>query len=289
LPSVSRFAEVPGRLRIVVAVDEIDAVSGQLWMLDTLGIEERPTDDPNLVELVAGFDLAEQADAAATHFDRFTVVEEIHNHEQLLAAWREHASPMKAGNRIVVRPPWVGYDLQPCDLVLHIDPGPVFGSGSHETTRLALAELEVSLEGNERVLDVGCGSGVLAIAAARLGAVDVVAVDIDPAAPDITMSNARRNGVTEFIAASDRPLSDVDGVFNVVVANILAVVLIELGPELVSRVAENGRLVLAGLLRRQIDDVVSAMSPLRTLHETSAPGHDGTGDPDSDWVCLVLG
>lgn len=294
-PAVSRFAAVPGRLRIMVHPNEIDAVSGELWMLDTLGIEERDGDSPDgQVELVAGFALATEADQAAARLNRFCVVEEIHDNEQLLATWREHASPVRAGHRIVVRPPWIGYDVEPCDLVLHIDPGPVFGSGSHATTQLALAELEVALEGNERVLDVGCGSGVLSVAAARLGAIDVVAIDIEASAAHTTDTNARRNGVSEFIAASATPLAGIDGSFDVVVANILASVLVELGPDLVTRVSQHGRdghegrLILAGLLRSQIDDVMAAV-PLRLLHTTSAIGHDGRADPANDWVCLTLG
>ena len=119
-----------------------------------------------------------------------------------------------------------------------IDPGRAFGSGSHPSTLLALAALEALVLPGSTVLDVGCGSGVLAVAAARLGAGRVVAIDIDPAAHEATLDNAARNGVAVEVSAT--PLGEVAGRFDVVVANLLAPTLVELAAPLGERVGEQG-------------------------------------------------
>ncbi|MDG2114581.1 MAG: 50S ribosomal protein L11 methyltransferase [Actinomycetota bacterium] len=268
------------RLRLAVAPDEVDVLSGELWALGTIGIQEEQSAEG--VVLYAGFTSAQDADRAAGLLGRFAVLEEFGSRDYL-DGWREHAEVQRAGNRIVVRPPWVGHDVEPVELVLHIEPGRSFGSGSHPSTRLALAELERVLEGNERVLDVGCGSGILAVAAARLGAVDVVGVDIDPDAPRLTHDNARRNGVADLVAASTTPLAEVGGTFDVVVANMLAPTLRELGTEMVARVRPGGRLVLAGLLVDQVDGVVDACVDLPLLTRHACEPQQGT------WVAITLG
>ena len=277
---VGEISRQQARLRFEVSAAEADVVSGELWALGTIGIEEQQT--PSGVVLLAGFASAQDADRVAGLLGRFTVLEEFGSGDYL-DRWREYATVQRAGNRIVVRPPWVPHDVQPVELVLHIEPGRSFGSGSHPSTRLALAALEQVLEGNERVLDVGCGSGVLSVAAARLGAVDVVAIDIDPDAPRLTLDNARRNGVGAYITASNRTLAEVTGRFEVVVANMLAVTLRELGPELVSRVKPGRRLILAGLLAHQAESVAAACAPLKLLKVSPCPVSEG------EWVGLTLG
>ena len=141
------------------------------------------------------------------------------------------------------------------ELVLRIDPGLAFGTGSHATTRLVLRFLEQQIRGGERVLDYGCGSGVLGIAAAKLGAAGVVAIDIDPQAVVVTHENSRANGVR--IDAS-LPEALPAGRYDVIVANILAQPLIELAPTLASLAERGARLALAGILESQADEVVKA-------------------------------
>ena len=268
------------RLKIKVAFEEADIVSGELWALGSIGIEEQHQTEG--VVLLAGFNSAIEADKAAARLGRFAVLEEFGSRDYM-DGWRDHATVERCGNRIVIRPPWVDHDPEPGDLVLHIDPHRSFGSGSHPSTRLALTELEVILEGNERVLDVGCGSGVLAVGAARLGAVEVIAIDIDIDAPKVTADNASRNGVRAYVQASNSPLADIEGTFDIVVANMLAPTLRELGAELVARVGPAKRLILAGLLESQVADVVSCCAPLKMLATRRCEPEQG------DWVAVTLG
>jgi ribosomal protein L11 methyltransferase len=168
---------------------------------------------------------------------------------------------------------WIGasWHAAPADaLLVRIDPGLAFGTGSHPTTRLVLDFLEKGMRGGERVLDYGCGSGVLAIAAARLGAGAVDAVDIDPVAVEVARANARANSVEVGCSlAHDLPPRH----YQVVVANILARPLIELADVLIAHTAPGGRIALAGLLDGQAEEVAR---PYRSAFriERSA-GEDG--------------
>lgn len=162
-------------------------------------------------------------------------------------------SPLEVGKRL-----WVGasWHQPPRDrLVVRIDPGLAFGTGSHPSTRLTLQYLEQQIRGGERVLDYGCGSGILAIAAARLGAVQVDAVDIDPGAIETTTANAQVNAVAVRTALTD---ALPPATYDLVLANILAQPLIVLAPLLAGRVAPGGRIALAGLLDAQAAEVAAA-------------------------------
>ena len=139
--------------------------------------------------------------------------------------------------------------------VIRIDPGLAFGTGSHPTTKLVLRFLERTLRGGERVLDYGCGSGLLAIAAAKLGAAQVAAVDIDPQAVDVTRENAQANHVA---LSASLPEALAPGSYDVIVANILAQPLIDLAPVLTERAEQGARLALAGVLHSQAADVAKA-------------------------------
>jgi len=139
--------------------------------------------------------------------------------------------------------------------VVRIDPGLAFGTGSHPTTRLVLAFLERTLSGGERVLDYGCGSGILAIAAAKLGAARVDAVDVDPKAIEVTRENARANAVA---VSACLPEALAPGRYDVLVANILAQPLIVLAPLIAARTERGARIALAGVLESQAEEVAQA-------------------------------
>ena len=174
---------------------------------------------------------------------------------------------------------WIGatWHQAPADaaVVLRIDPGLAFGTGSHPTTRLVLRFLDEEIKGGERVLDYGCGSGILAIAAARLGAGEVHAVDIDPVAVDVARDNARANSV-------DISCSLASGLaarhYQVVVANILARPLIDLAQVLRERVAPGGLIALAGVLEDQAEEVASAYRPAFDI---------GRVDGEQGWALLA--
>jgi ribosomal protein L11 methyltransferase len=186
--------------------------------------------------------------------------------DSVLDTWRDWAEPVRAG-RIVVHPAWLPpQEQRDGDIVIVVDPGRAFGSGSHPSTRLALAALERHVRPGDTVLDVGCGSGVLAIAAALLGASRVHAVDIDPLAIVVTAANAARNGVTVHTRTAPADL---------VVANIGAAALTELAPTI-----DGATVVLSGLLAEQADAVVAAYVDA---------GYDEIERPQEDgWVAPVL-
>ena len=144
------------------------------------------------------------------------------------------------------------------DIVLTIDPENAFGSGDHETTRLVLAFLDERIQGEERVLDVGCGSGILSIAAVGLGAASSRAIDIEDDAVLVTERNAALNGVAQYVRASTTPLSEIEGVYDVVLANIETRVLVQMPDSLRARVAPNGLLVLSGILRKEWEQLRAA-------------------------------
>ncbi|MCL4156276.1 UNVERIFIED_CONTAM: hypothetical protein GTU68_027407, partial [Idotea baltica] len=169
----------------------------------------------------------------------------------------------RVASDIVIEPPWLASISTPEDLVVSLDPGLAWGHGSHPSTRLVAEELASRrpLTGKS-MLDVGCGSGVLSILGALLGLHEVVAIDIEPQAVEATLANAVVNGVEARIEVSTTALSQVQGTFDVIVANIGALTLIDLAPQLVERMSSQGLLVLSGLLEEQADEVVAAYSGL---------------------------
>lgn len=216
--AVSEVSAGPGRVRLTADVLDLGAVGGR-WPLEVV----EPDSD--------------------THLD----------------AWRAWAAPQRAGQHLLLQPAWLPpTQHEPDDVVVVLDPGRSFGSGSHVSTRLVLGVLEHEVAGGEDLLDVGCGSGVLAVTSCLLGVRRSVAVDVDPAAVEATAANAVRNGVGDRVTAVVGEVADVAGTFDLVVANIGLRVLLAASPDLVARVRPGGLLVLAGLLSDQADDVVAA-------------------------------
>jgi ribosomal protein L11 methyltransferase len=162
-------------------------------------------------------------------------------------------APIEIGARLWVGPSW--HEPPAGRAAVRIDPGLAFGTGAHPTTKLVLDFLEKTIQGGERVLDYGCGSGILTIAAAKLGAARVDGVDIDPQAVETATANARANGV-DLRAA--RPEALAAAVYDIVVSNILAQPLIALAPLLAARTAPGGRIALAGILESQGQEVAQA-------------------------------
>lgn len=170
--------------------------------------------------------------------------------------WLQHFRPMRFGRRLLVVPGGARAG-GPHDVTVQLDPGLAFGTGTHPTTALALEWLESLELAGRRVLDFGCGSGILAIAALRLGARAAYACDIDPQALQATRENARRNGVAERLTVAAH-VEPVPASFDVVLANILADTLVASASMLTALLAEGGRLLLSGVLEAQADEVARA-------------------------------
>jgi ribosomal protein L11 methyltransferase len=178
---------------------------------------------------------------------------------------------LRIGERIVIRPTWRRHRRLPDDVVIALDPGMAFGTGLHPTTRLCLLGLErwagEGVLGGATVLDVGCGSGILGIAAARLGAARVLGVDTDPIAVDATIENTRRNRLVRRIRARQGSLPSGEGPFDCVVANLIASVLVRLADDLAAALRppaadgpDGGRLLASGIFIDREPDVRSAFA-----------------------------
>ena len=211
----------------------------------------------------------------------FNVVRE----EDWAEAWKVHYHPLRLGRRLYIRPEWREItDPRPDDIVLVMDPGMAFGTGTHPTTQLCLQSIEDMVEARPEVdvLDLGCGSGILGIAALRLGARHVLGVDIDGMAVTATKENAARNDVTDRIEAQKGSLEDVlasGKQYDLLLANILAKVIIGMcGEGLGDVVKPGGRALFSGIILDQADDVEAA------LRET---GFEPTGRRvQGDWVVI---
>lgn len=185
--------------------------------------------------------------------------------EDWAEGWKQHFGTVRIGSRLVIKPSWESFEASPEDAVVELDPGMAFGTGTHPTTLLcleALSELFDASAPPRRVLDVGTGSGILAIAAAALGSPDVLACDIEEEACRTARENAALNRVDDRVEVTGRPLSDLGRDFDVVLANILAEENARLAAELAGRLAPDGTLVLSGILREKEDLVAAAFAPL---------------------------
>ncbi len=181
--------------------------------------------------------------------------------------------PIRVSDRLWIVPSW-HETPDPSAVNLILDPGMAFGTGSHPTTRLCLEWLEREVTEGASVLDYGCGSGILAIAAARLGAGDVAGVDIDPQAVEAARANAERNAVAARFADSAAPVA---GEYDLVVANILSNPLRVLAPAICAHVRSGGRLALSGILSEQADEIIAIYAQWIPL---------GVAGTREDWVCL---
>jgi ribosomal protein L11 methyltransferase len=249
-----------------------------------------PARDPRAVrEAVA------RADRALGHLGAFGLREigelatTVVHESDWATAWKQHVRVMRVGRRIVIRPTWRRHRRAPDDVVIAMDPGMAFGTGLHPTTRLCLAGIErwaddgllahgAARDGRARLLDVGCGSGVLAVAAGLLGAGEMIGVDTDLIAIEATLANARRNRLARRVRAWQGSVPSGAGPFDLVAANLIASVLLTLAPGLRDELRPGGRLLASGIFVDREGDVRSAFVAAGLLIVRR--------EAEGDWVAL---
>lgn len=208
---------------------------------------------------------------------------EVKDDEEWANAWKEHYQVLRVGRRMVIQPSWREHAAEWDDVVIVLDPGMAFGTGLHPTTRLCLAALEDRVREGMSVLDLGTGSGVLAIGAAKLGAGKVLAVDNDDIAVQATGQNVALNPeVAGVITAADGTIEAVgEEQFDLIVANIIARVIIEVAAPLAAALKPDGILIASGIIAERADEVALALAAVGFHHyERRVEG---------DWVALVCG
>jgi len=252
-------------LVVSTTVSDVELASDVLWSLGVVAIEER--DAAGTVELWTS--LGDDRDAVITEVSERLAAwpwRLVEIDEKVADTWRQHSQPVRVGSDFVICPAWVPFDAEPGVTVIHIEPGATFGLGDHPTTILSMRAIRAALRPGSAVLDVGCGSGVLAIGACVLGASHAVAVDIAPASLAVGRANAAANGVADRVDVSTTPLSEVDGQF-------------ELADDLVRVVGPSGVLIVSGILADRHDHVEAALQPLQRIRRAVLDG----------WAVVTLG
>ena len=180
--------------------------------------------------------------------------------EDWAECWKAYYKPFKIGEKLAIRPSWTEYEAQPGDLVIELDPGMAFGTGTHETTALCASWLEELVTPGIKAMDLGTGTGILAIAAALLGAKDVLATDIDPVAVRIARENVRINHVDGVVRAQEADvLAGIGETADLVIANIITDVIIMIAPAVFRHVNAGGVFLCSGISRCRWDEIVEAL------------------------------
>ena len=182
------------------------------------------------------------------------------NEEDWANSWKAYYKPIKIGERIVIVPAWEKYSAEEGEIVVRMDPGMAFGTGTHETTRLVIKLLEKYIKNGMRVADVGCGSGILAICASKLGAGECKAYDIDPVAVKVANENIKDSGLTNVTCEVSDLLKQVDksgGTYDVICANIVADIIIRMMPDVGELMDKNSVILASGIIVERSEDVIN--------------------------------
>ena len=289
----------PRWIELAVSLEKTCAEAVADWIMEqgSTGIAEEPDrDHPGRVTLKGYLETGDQAEAALAEIrQRLERVPELFGCERPLLRvsglpeedwnkkWKSFFQPISVTERLVIKPSWCDYHARPGEVIVELDPGMAFGTGTHPSTRMclrAIDELAARLPSGARMLDVGTGSGILAIAAAKLGLRGIVGTDIDHTAVRCARKNAEANRVAERIEFSTDPLGKVAGVFELVAANILPHILIDLRDALVEHTAEKGYVVLSGILTDKVPAVQAAFEEKLSFVRRF---------DDEEWSCLVFG
>ena len=193
--------------------------------------------------------------------------------------WKQYYKPSKVGEKIVVKPIWEEYEQKEGELVVNLDPGMAFGTGTHETTRMCIQALEKYVKEESTVFDVGCGSGILAIAAAKLGAKLAVGVDLDPVAVESSIENVGYNNLNNIEILHGNLVEVIDGKSDIVVANILAEIICILTDDVKRVMKDGGVFITSGIIHDRVDMVCEKLEA--TGFEVIEKNRDG------EWNCIV--
>jgi ribosomal protein L11 methyltransferase len=174
--------------------------------------------------------------------------------------WKNYYKPTKIGKNIVVKPTWEEYEKEESDLIIELDPGMAFGTGTHETTSMCMVELEKYVNENSKVFDIGCGSGILAIAAAKLGAKEVLAVDLDEVAVAVSKENVKLNNVENIVDVKHGNLMDVvNDKADIIVANIIADIIKILAKDVANFMKDDAVFISSGIIHAKVDEVKESL------------------------------
>ncbi|GLC32242.1 50S ribosomal protein L11 methyltransferase [Clostridium omnivorum] len=303
-------------VKVVTTSEALEPVSGIFYSLDVKGVA---IEDPNdilqreqgpLTWDFADINLFEYGDKAAVVKGYFSVEDNMKEIEEYIKEkiqdlkglgidigegkvevkavyeedwannWKKYYKPTNIGNKIVIRPIWEEYQAKEDEIIIDMDPGMAFGTGTHETTRMCIEALEKYVTNEKTVFDIGTGSGILAITAAKLGADEVIGVDLDPVAVDSARQNVELNKVHSDIKILEGNLMEVvDGKADIVVANIIADVIIFLAEDVKKFIKDNGYFIASGIIRERSQDVVNKLAECGfKVEEVNTLG---------EWVCIV--
>ncbi|WP_312651071.1 50S ribosomal protein L11 methyltransferase [Proteiniclasticum sp.] len=302
-------------IKIVLKEEDLEYIQGVLYTMDVKGVSiEDPSDilgreqgpltwdfadinifeygkdkavvkayfniDVNVEEIIREIhEKIENAKALGVDFGSYEIFSEEVNEKDWANEWKKYYKPIKVGEKFVVKPLWEEYEAKGDEIILHMDPGMAFGTGTHETTRMCLEAIEDYMKQDTRVFDIGTGSGILAIGASKLGAKDVVGVDLDIVAVDSAKENVGYNKLDNVEILHGNLMDVVHGTADIIVANIIAEIILVLIDDVKKMINENGVFISSGIIREKEAMVTQALLEKGfSIIEVRREG---------EWVCIV--
>ncbi|SNX55239.1 50S ribosomal protein L11 methyltransferase [Thermoanaerobacterium sp. RBIITD] len=193
-------------------------------------------------------------------------------------SWKKYFKPIRIGKRIVIKPSWENYNPMKEDIIVELDPGMAFGTGTHETTKLCIEYLEENLKPGDTVFDIGCGSGILSIVSSKLGAKNVYAVDIDDVAVKVASLNVKLNNVSNVEVFKSDILNNLTGKADIIVANIIADIIIKATNDIFEHLVDKGIFISSGIIKDRKDDVLLTINKYFDILDIKE---------DGEWIAIL--